>query len=86
MKNLKADKIFLVFIIAGTLFLILGLAFYFLYIKPKQEKKREKLELEKQKELKGQQKELDERIKKNQQYWKQIADYMNFIEKENNKD
>ena len=80
-KNLKADEIFLIFIVAGLLLLILGFSFYFLYIKPRKEKKsREEFEKKKAEKKHG---EIDERIKRNQNYWKQVADYMKFIEKEN---
>lgn len=76
--SLKADKIFLIFIVLGTFFLVLGLSFYIFYIKPKQDRERKDQEEE---PVKKEKKEIDERIKKNQKYWKEVADYLDFIEK-----
>ncbi|HIP93312.1 MAG TPA: hypothetical protein EYH39_02745 [Desulfurobacteriaceae bacterium] len=73
--NLQADKVFLIFIVLGAFFLILGTSFYILYIKPKQDRKRREQKANQRK------KEVDERIKKNQKYWKEVADYLNFLEK-----
>jgi len=76
--NLQANKVFLIFIVLGAFFLILGTSFYILYIKPKQDRKRREQKVNQRKKEK---KEVDERIKKNQKYWKEVADYLNFLEK-----
>ena len=80
--NLQVDKIFFIFIGVGIFFVILGLSFYIFYIKPRQDRKRREREA---KQMKKEKKEIDERIKKNQRYWKEVAEYLDFIEKEDKK-
>ncbi len=87
LQNLSVDEIFALLIALGLLLLFLGILIYFLYLKPKKDREeRERKRREEEARKKTKPKEVDERIKKNQKYWKEVAEYMNIIDEVNKKE
>ena len=87
LESLTVDEIFSFLIAIGLFLLFLGILIYFLYLKPKKDREeRERKRREEEARKKTKPKEVDERIKKNQKYWKEVAEYMNIIDEVNKKE